>query len=175
MGRPVGLLDDFAWLWNRSERAVRLQRSRRYWIWRKRRSGLSFRIYARLTGWRRALRERRAEAHAGRLITQAAVLSVLASIACFVLVEALERLVLQESSALQPLLPDKVVPHVTDWFTRPAVGKLSVFGTIAQIAGVFLALYFTAVSAIVSSVYANVPGDVRLLLTREKLEAFMCG
>jgi hypothetical protein len=162
-------LDDFAWLWSRGQRAVRFQRSRRYWVFRKRWATLGFKFYARLVSWRRALRERRAEAHAGRLITQTAVVSVLVSILCFALIEALDRLLLQDSSVLRTLLPDQAVPHITERFARPAPGALSVFGTVAQIAGVFLALYFTAVSAIVASVYANVPGDVRLLLTREKL------
>src|SRR5207249_9693386 len=101
---------------------------------------LRFGVYARLISWRRALRERRAGARAGRLITQAAIVSVLASIVCFVLVEAVDRLVLRDSSVLRTLLPDRVVPDITKRFTRPAPGALGLFGTIAQIAGVFLAL-----------------------------------
>lgn len=39
----------------------------------------------------------------------------------------------------------------------------------AQIAGIFLGLYFTAVSVVASTAYARVPGEVRTLLTREKV------
>jgi hypothetical protein len=42
-------------------------------------------------------------------------------------------------------------------------------GIIAQVAGVFLALYFTAVSVVASTVYARVPEEIRQLLTREKV------
>lgn len=42
-------------------------------------------------------------------------------------------------------------------------------GIVAQVAGVFLALYFTAVSVVASTVYARVPGEIRELLTRERV------
>jgi len=41
--------------------------------------------------------------------------------------------------------------------------------TLVQVAGVFLALYFTAVSIIVSTVYVRVPVAIRDLLVREKI------
>lgn len=44
-----------------------------------------------------------------------------------------------------------------------------ILGIIAQVAGVFLALYFTAVSVVASTVYARVPGEIRELLTKEKV------
>jgi len=47
-----------------------------------------------------------------------------------------------------------------------------ILGIIAQVAGVFLALYFTAVSVIASTVYARVPGEIRELLTKEKVGNF---
>lgn len=43
------------------------------------------------------------------------------------------------------------------------------FGIVAQVAGIFLGLYFTAVSVVASTVYARVPGEVRELLTKEKV------
>ena len=45
---------------------------------------------------------------------------------------------------------------------------VSLVSTVAQIAGVFLGLYFTAVGVVVSAVYSRVPGDVRALLVQEK-------
>lgn len=70
-----------------------------------------------------------------------------------------------------------VAPHIF-----PAWSKLSsqidasalttTVSTLAQIAGVFLGLYFTAVSVIASTIYAKVPGDVRSLLVEERLGNF---
>src|SRR6266567_4431781 len=45
---------------------------------------------------------------------------------------------------------------------------VSLVSTVAQIAGIFLGLYFTAVGVVVSAVYSRVPGDVRALLVQEK-------
>jgi hypothetical protein len=45
---------------------------------------------------------------------------------------------------------------------------VSLVSTVAQIGGVFLGLYFTAVGVVVSAVYSRVPGDVRALLVQEK-------
>jgi hypothetical protein len=45
----------------------------------------------------------------------------------------------------------------------------SLFAAFAQIAGAFLALYFTAVSVVVSTAYARVQGDVRSIVLRDKV------
>lgn len=45
----------------------------------------------------------------------------------------------------------------------------NLLGIVAQVAGVFLALYFTAISVVASTVYARVPGEIRELLTKEKV------
>lgn len=42
-------------------------------------------------------------------------------------------------------------------------------GIVAQVAGIFLGLYFTAISVVASTVYAKVPGEIRELLTKEKV------
>jgi hypothetical protein len=49
---------------------------------------------------------------------------------------------------------------------------VSLASTVAQIAGIFLGLYFTAVGVVVSAVYSRVPGDVRALLVQEKTGNF---
>jgi hypothetical protein len=41
--------------------------------------------------------------------------------------------------------------------------------SIAAVTGVFLALYFTAVSAVAATVYASVPHDIRTLIVRDRL------
>jgi hypothetical protein len=40
---------------------------------------------------------------------------------------------------------------------------------VAAVSGVFLALYFTAVSTVAASVYVNVPHDIRALIVRDRL------
>lgn len=45
----------------------------------------------------------------------------------------------------------------------------TLLGTIAQVTGVFLGLYFTAVSAVASAAYARVPSTVRALVVEEKI------
>jgi hypothetical protein len=45
----------------------------------------------------------------------------------------------------------------------------SLLNTVAQLTGLFLTLYFTAISLIASTVYARVPGDVRALAVNEKV------
>jgi len=46
---------------------------------------------------------------------------------------------------------------------------VALLSTLVQVAGVFLGLYFTAVSIIVSTVYVRVSPEIRHLLTREKV------
>lgn len=58
---------------------------------------------------------------------------------------------------------------------RPAVDPATYIGvltTLAEVAGAFLGLYFTAVSVVASTAYSRAPHDVRALLLREKLGNF---
>jgi len=45
---------------------------------------------------------------------------------------------------------------------------VSLFSTLAQISGIFIGLYFAAISSIASAVYVRVPADVRRLMLEEK-------
>ncbi len=45
----------------------------------------------------------------------------------------------------------------------------NLLGILASISGVFLGLYFTAVSLVAGATYARVPGDIRSLLVQEKI------
>lgn len=53
-------------------------------------------------------------------------------------------------------------------FFRPE-SYTTLLATIAQVTGVFLGLYFTAVSAVASAAYAKVPNTVRALVIHEKV------
>lgn len=59
-----------------------------------------------------------------------------------------------------------------DWGWQPIAtsGAYDIlFEAVASVTGVFLALYFTAVSAVAASVYVNVPHDIRALIVRDRL------
>jgi hypothetical protein len=160
----------FAWLATRAERTSRLQRFRRYWVWRQRREALEFKLYARLLDARRSVRERAASAGALGTIARTVLVSLAGAIVLAVALELLDRLVFQRASVLRTFLPNGFADRTARRFHGGAhAGELTLFGTIAQIAGIFLGLYFAAVSGIAAAVYADVPGEVRLLLTREKL------
>lgn len=161
---------ELTWLARRAERTSRWQQSRRYWVWRQRRNRIAFKVYARLLNWRRSLRDRRAAVGAAGTIFRNVVLSLAFALVVAAVLELLDRLVLQDADILRAVLPDRFADRAARRFrVGVQADELSLFGTIAQIAGVFLGLYFTAVSGIAATVYADVPGEVRLLLTREKL------
>lgn len=162
--------ETLSWLTTRAERTSRLQKFRSYWVWRQRRASVEFKLSARILNLRRSLRERRAAVGAAGTIAGTVVLSLVAAVALAVVLELLDRLVLQRASVLRPFLPDDFADRTARRFGQGArSGELSLFVTVAQIAGIFLGLYFAAVSGIAAAVYADVPGEVRLLLTREKL------
>lgn len=55
--------------------------------------------------------------------------------------------------------------------TRPVSRSTydALLGAVAGVTGVFLALYFTAVSAVAAAVYTTVPHDIRALIVRDRL------
>jgi len=63
-----------------------------------------------------------------------------------------------------------LVPHLIGrWNAPDAANYVSWLGTIAQIGGVFIALYFTAVTAAAGAIYAQVPNNIRDLLAKERV------
>jgi hypothetical protein len=73
------------------------------------------------------------------------------------------------ASALQ-VLDLLFVPLLASWWPAPdPANYVSWLGAIAQIGGVFIALYFTAVTAAAGAVYAQVPNNIRDLLARERI------
>jgi hypothetical protein len=62
------------------------------------------------------------------------------------------------------------------WFSRwhppDASNYVSFMGTVAQIGGVFIALYYTAVVSVAASVFAKAPSPVRNLLVGEQIGSF---
>jgi len=63
-----------------------------------------------------------------------------------------------------------LVPFVaTRWPIPESSSYVSWLGSLAQIGGVFIALYFTAVTAAAGAIYATVPNNIRDLMTRERV------
>lgn len=61
------------------------------------------------------------------------------------------------------IIASDILPSIDQ---QAATNFLSV---VAQISGVFLALYFTAVSVVISTIYARVPSQIRELVIKEKV------
>ncbi len=51
----------------------------------------------------------------------------------------------------------------------PESNQIGTYGVLAQISGLILGLYFTAMSVVVSTVYSKVPESIRNLIAREKV------
>jgi hypothetical protein len=62
-----------------------------------------------------------------------------------------------------------VLAQFTDAASKHSDSIQNFLNTVVQLTGLFLTLYFTAISLIASSVYARVPGDVRTLAVDEKV------
>jgi len=69
------------------------------------------------------------------------------------------------------LLNGAVSEQAKDWgWPSVATGTYDgLLQAVAGVTGVFLALYFTAVSTVAASVYVNVPHDIRALIVRDRL------
>src|SRR5436305_13953393 len=105
-GYRVSARERFAWLTTRAERTSRLQRFRRYWVWRQRREDLEFKFYARVLNVRRSMRERWASAGALGTIARTTAVSLLGAVALAVALELLDRRVFQRASILRAVLPN---------------------------------------------------------------------
>jgi hypothetical protein len=63
-----------------------------------------------------------------------------------------------------------LVPFIAQrWAIPEASNYVSWLASLAQIGGVFIALYFTAVTAAAGAIYASVPNNIRDLMTRERV------
>jgi hypothetical protein len=156
--------------WGRSkvQRSVEWQFSPHYWRWRERFSILKFRVRRFLFSLRYRWRNvAEAISIIRGLLFQIATKLFLA-ITVIVLLEVGEGLFLSNRQLL-PLAIQHFITSTTNVINRDPAGYGNLLSTLAQIAGIFLGLYFTAVSVVASTVYARVQGDVRSLLLRDKL------
>lgn len=85
----------------------------------------------------------------------------------FILIFALESL---EHFVLSPIFTTILSPIISQLGLKlDATTYTQILLVLAQIAAVFLGLYFTAISVVASTIYARIPGDVRGLFLSERL------
>lgn len=64
---------------------------------------------------------------------------------------------------------ESVLKHLDIKLQLNSSAYVQLLSTVAAVSGVFLALYFSAVSAVASSIYGSVPNNVRELMVRDRL------
>lgn len=159
------------WRRGKLQRTIEWQSRPSYWKLRERWNSTRFRIGNRIFRTRYALRSGRESAGALRSMMSGIITSVLLSLFIVCALEVIEFIALRYGPPLLRFLPiearqflavlSRNVNLNTEVFTN-------LFSTFAEVAGAFLALYFTAVSVVISTVYARVQGDVRSILLRDK-------
>lgn len=155
------------WIRNPLQRKYEWQFSRHYWTlvsrWRSARFWLGRRFFM-ANSWLRSQRDSASILHEIlKTIIKEIVLAVL-------LVVILALLEIAVSSNLPALL--SYLRSTLSWLGLDRSTYGNYLSVLAQIAGVFLGLYFTAVSVVASKVYSGVPSDVRSLLMHEKFGSY---
>jgi hypothetical protein len=134
---------------------LRLSQHRAFWRLRALAEKLRFRLLSRVFQVRYFAREERAN--------QAILFSFLTLTAWQLFVAIGIALTFQ-------LVELALVPQLVDrWQVPESANYVTWLSTVAQIGGVLIALYFTAVTAAASAIYAQVPNNVRDLLARERV------
>jgi hypothetical protein len=145
----------------------RAQRHPTYWRARAVGARALFALRAasfRVRGWARAARETGSILYSfGRIVT----FTSLTAAALLLLFAILEHFLLAQPSPLPGPNWLRALYSTIDFEVLD-----SILLTLLQVVGVFLGLYFTAVSVVASTVYANLQADIRNLLTREKIGNF---
>ena len=141
------------WLRSKPQRSYELQFSPHYWklisVWQR----IRFTFETRFFGAKGRVREQREAFSILRDICRVIAVPVLLAVIFIAILAAID----------YSLSPFPVL------FSLDQETSKYLLGIVAQVAGVFLALYFTAVSVVASTVYARVPGEIRELLMKEKV------
>ena len=126
-----------------------------FWRLREKIRHLTFFVHARVFGFRRVMRERKTEAGVFAKLVRA-VLWQLSLAGTIVL-------------ALY-WLDEKIQPLLVQWGLKPPIddGYATLLTTIAGIGGVFIGLYYTALSTVSGAIYARVPNNIRNLLEHDQ-------
>ena len=129
----------------------------RTWRWRKRLRALSFRMSRGLFTAGYTAEETTVRVRTVPLLLRNAVVPVLLALAIVVAMDLL-------NGSVHDLIKG------WHWGTLSSSGSYDILlETAAATTGVFLALYFTAVSTVAANVYVSVPHDIRALLVKDRL------
>ena len=139
----------------RSDTFLKLAQHRMFWRFRALVQRRRFRLLSRIFQLRYFVRDERANAG---ILLSFLTLTTGQLLLAFSFAGALQVLEL----VLVPFL-------VSRWPIPDSANYVTWLSSLAQIGGVFIALYFTAVTAAAGAIYAQVPNNVRDLLTRERV------
>lgn len=137
-------------------RRVLLQRTLRYWWlrhWLAQTLFRSMRAVYRVRTW---ARDARSATGLLSILARSIAAQTFFAFALIAIVVLLERIVAQYTGFHLPAPPSS------------GAGVRDVLNTIAQIAGIVLTLYYTALSVVISTAYAKLPADLRSLIVRDK-------
>jgi len=133
---------------------LRFAQHKLFWQIRTRTKNLHFRILSRVFGLKYFAEEERANTGILFQVVSGTVRQLLAALILAAALQILELL---------------LINYLIKRWSIPRPDSYVVWlGTVAQIGGVFIALYFTAVTAAAAAIYAQVPTNVRDLLARER-------
>jgi hypothetical protein len=148
--------------------AFQQQSSPAYWKRRATWSHLWFGLTSRYYSLRRKAFDHRQTLSVTRSLLWTIIPQVIISVTVVTFLALVEHLILKPIGVIDWLLPTPSGAGVNASRLN-ASSYDSILSTLAQIAGVFIGLYFTAVNLVASTIYARVPGDIRLLVVSEKL------
>lgn len=144
-----------------------------YWRTRNRWQRLKFAVSKRVYGARGEVRLAAESTSIFLLILKTVFWQVLAAVFLVAFLEFSENKLRQSSSLLDYLTRHSAALRLAvAWFRHnPVVASISpgTFSTLAQISGLFLGLYFTAISVVAGTNYARVPTEILDALVREKV------
>jgi len=133
---------------------LRFAQHKLFWQIRTRVRNLQFQILSRIFGLKYLAQEERANTSILMRVASGTVRQLLAAVTVAAALQILELL---------------LINYLIKRWSIPKPDSYVVWlGTVAQICGVFIALYFTAVTAAAAAIYAQVPNNVRDLLARER-------
>lgn len=160
--------------WRRSklQRNSEWQFTPAYWKLRAKILNADFKFGNRVFRVKEFFRSRRESLNAHRALLSGVFKPVVLAILIVCSLELIEFLILKYGPSLERFSPDVIrrwAVAVRQEIKLDAGAYSTLLSAFASIAGAFLALYFTAVSVVVSTVYARVQGDVRSIVLRDKV------
>lgn len=151
---------------NSSYIKARLGSAKLFWKLRDRLFMFNFRRYRGAFGLKMKMDTATAETAAFRVLAQGALASVILAVVAAAALYVFERNI--ESITSFRIIDD-------GWLENFLTGEIhketytQLLATVAGVTGVFLALYFTAVSTVAANTYSAVPQDIRELLIKDRL------